>query len=208
MAQTSSPYGFQPISSQSGIVRPLRMPNGSIANGFASSMFKFQPVKLVAGLLQPLTAVTDPIFGIFAGIEYTPLGGRPAVSPFWPAGTAYDNTGTYDFNVYLWPAWLPDLRLAVQANGSVNQVAMGGQFAVSTATIGAGSTSTGLSAASVNATVVPAGTQGQFALVEFAPFVSDPASAPGTTAGGDPFTDLIVSIAYPQTVSGFQTSIG
>jgi hypothetical protein len=42
--------------------------------------------------------------------------------------------------------------------------------------------------------------QAQMALFEFAPLSNN--------AIGDAFTDLIVGIAYPQVVSGFQTSIG
>jgi hypothetical protein len=208
MASVASAYGFQPISSQGGTVRTLRMPLG-IANSYAANIFKFQPVKIVGGVLQAVTATTDEIFGIFAGCEFTPSGGRPAVSPFWPTGTTYD-TG-FDMNAYVWPAWLPDLRFAVQANGAVAQAAMGQQFNIVAGSgafgIAAGSTSTGLSAAGVNATPPGTGQQGQFALLEFAPFVNDPASGPGSAAGGDAFTDLIVGVAHPQVVSGFQTSI-
>ena len=54
-----------------------------------SNIFKFQPIKLVAatGTLQAVTnpgGTPDQIYGIFAGVEFTPLGGRPTVSPFWP----------------------------------------------------------------------------------------------------------------------------
>lgn len=208
MSATATPYGFQIASSQVGIVRTLRMPLG-IANTFGSSIFKYQPVKIVAGVLQPITATTDPIFGFMAGVEYTPVGGRPAVSPFWAASTNYD-TG-YDMNVYVWPAWLPDLRIRVQANGSVGQSAMGQQFNIVTGSgsygIAAGSTQTGLSAAGVNATPPGTGQQGQFAFIEFDPEVGDPASGPGTSAGGDAFTDLIVTVARQQVVGGIQTSI-
>lgn len=208
MSAVQAPYGFQPISSQSGFIRPLRMPLG-IANTLSSNIFKWQPVKLASGVITPVTATTDQIFGIFAGCEYTPVGGRPAVSPLWPASTTYD-TG-YDMFAYVWPAWLPDLRLLVQADGSVSQASFGGQFNIlagsGTDGIASGNTTTGLSLAGVNHTVVAGSSQGQFALVEFAPLVNDPASAPGAS-GGDAFTDLIVTIAYPQIVGGFQTSIG
>src|SRR5271155_2964910 len=94
MAATSTPYGAQIVSDQSGTVRPERMPFG-IASGYATNIFKFQPVKLVLGLIQACTnpaGVPDQIFGFFDGVEYTPLGGRPVVSPFWPGGTVYDAT--------------------------------------------------------------------------------------------------------------------
>lgn len=208
MSATQGAYGFQPISSQSGIVRPLRLPLG-IANSLASNIFKYQPVKLASGVITPVTGTTDAIFGIFAGCEFTPSGGRPTESPFWPSGTTYDTT--FDMFAYVWPAWLPDLRLLVQANGSVAITAFGQQFNIvagaGTGGIAAGSTSTGLSAAAVNATPPGTGQQGQFALVEFAPLVNDPASAPGSTPAGDAFTDLIVTVARQQIVGGIQTSI-
>lgn len=208
MASTQTPYGFQPISSQSGIDRTLRIPLG-IANSYGSNIFQYQPVKLVAGVLQPITATTDAIFGIFMGCEFTPSGGRPAESNYWPASTTYDTT--YDMFAYVYPAWLPDMRILVQANGSVSQSAFGQQFNIVTGAgtggIAAGSTSTGLSTSSVNATAPGTGQQGQFVLVEFAPLVGDPASASGSAAGGDAFTDLIVTVARQQIVGGIQTSI-
>lgn len=203
MAATSSPYGFQPISSQGGFVRPLRMPLG-IANTYGSNIFKYQPVTLVSGVLQPVTLSTQQIFGVFAGCEFTPLGGRPAESPFWPASTNYDTT--YDMFAYIWPSSDPSIRYAVQADGTVAQALMGSQFNISN--FGAGSTSTGLGQATVAHAGVAASSQGQFALVEFSPFINDPASSPGTAAGGDAFTDLTVIIAYPQVGGGYQTSIG
>jgi hypothetical protein len=203
MASTSTPYGFQPVSHNSGTPRTVRM-SGGIASGYGSNIFKFQPIKLVAGLIQPVTATTDQILGVFAGVEFTPSGGRPAVSPYWPSGSTYQSTGGYplfDMNVYFWPAWDPVLRFQVQADGSVAQALMGSQFNVSN--VGNGSTTTGLSAATVANAGVVASSQGQFFLEEFAGNVGDPFSY-----GGDAFTDLIVGIAYQQIGAGYQTSIG
>ncbi len=195
MATISAPYGFQPISHQSGTPRETRMPFG-IASGTSGNIFKYQPIKLTAGLIVPVTATTDKIFGIFAGVEFTPSGGRPAVSPYWPSGQTY-NAGE-DMNVYFWPAWDPSLRFAVQADGVVAQAAMGAQFNIANPT--SGSTTTGLSAAGVLHTVIATSSQGQFFLEEFGLGVSD------AYGGGDTYTNLIVGIAYPQE-SGFQTSI-
>ena len=195
MAISSSPYGVQPISSGSGTVRAERMPNG-IASAYGTNIFKWDPITLTAGLITKVASGTVPIFGFFAGVEYTPLGGRPAVSPFWPAGTVVDPT--YDFLVYYWPAWLPDLRVKVQADGSVAQALMGSGFALNNLT--AGSTSTGLSACTVAHAGVASGTQAQLAFVEFATDVGD--------APGDAYTDLICTVAYPQVGFAGQTSIG
>lgn len=197
MASTAAPYGLQPISDQAGTVRPLRMPLG-ILNQYNSNIFKYQAVKLdpSTGTLQAVTAGTDQIFGVFAGVEFTPLGGRPAESPFWAAGTNYD-TG-YDMFVYVWPAWIPGTRWRVQADGAVAQAKMGSQFIISN--FAAGNTSTGLGACTVAAAGVASASQGQFALEEFYTGIDD--------AVGDAFTDLIVTTAFPQIGLGSQHSIG
>lgn len=195
MASTASPYGFVPISHQSGTPRAVRMPLG-IASGLASNIFKYQPIKLTAGLIQPVSATTDKIFGIFAGVEYTPTGGRPAESPFWASGTVYDST--YDMFAYFWPAWDPSLRLQVQSTGSVAQALMGAEFNIAAAS--SGNTTTGLSACGVGSSVGN-GVQGQFFFTEYFTAVND-------TSPTDAFADLIVGVAYPQVGAGAQTSIG
>lgn len=190
MASTSTPQGAQIISSQSGTPRPLRIPNG-ITSGLASNIFKYQPVKVnpVTGTIVPITnpgGTPDAIFGIFAGVEYTPTGGRPAVSPFWASGTVYDPT--LDMFAYVWPMWTPDTRILVQADGSVPQTSLGSSFNFTN--LAAGSTQVGLSQCTVGAGGVAQGSQGQLTLVEFMEGVND--------AIGDAFTNLICTIALPQ----------
>lgn len=206
MAGTSSPYGIIPISDQNGLLRPTRIPLG-IANQYNSNIFKYQAVTM-ATATGTLQAITNPggtpqqIWGIFAGVEFTPLGGRPTESPFWPAGTNYDTS--YQMFVYVWPAWIPGIRYQVQADGSVAQALLGSQFNITN--LAAGSTSIGLGTCTVGAAGIAAGSQGQFALVEFATSVEIGGS--GQSAVGDAFTDLICTMAYPQVGFGPQKSIG
>lgn len=197
MSNIAGPYGLVPVADQIGIPRPVRMPGG-IVSGYATNIFKYAPVVLepVTGTLQALTTTAQKPFGVFSGVEYTPLGGRPAVSPFWPGGTTVDTN--FDFFVYFWPAWTGTVRFAIQADGSVPQGGMGSQYNFTN--IGAGSTITGLSAMTVGAAGVAAGVQGQVAMYEFNTTIN--------SAIGDAFTDLIVGVAYPQIIGGFQTSIG
>ena len=192
MALLSSPYGFQPIGDMTGPVRTARMPLG-ISSGYASNIFKWQPFKMnpATGTINAITnpgGTPDPIYGIFAGVEYTPLGGQPTASPFWPGGTVFDPN--YQMFVYYWPAWLPSTRFLVQADGSVPATLLGSGFNVTN--IAAGSTTIGLSQSTVGAAGVPNGSTAQWTAVEFAPLNGDPDN------GGDPYTDLIVTIAYPQ----------
>ena len=191
MASTSSPYGFVPISHQSGTPRPVRIPFG-IASGLASNIFKYQPVTMIkptatsnAGTITPVTATTDLIFGIFAGVEFTPVGGRPTESPLWASGQTYD-TG-YDMFAYIWPCWDTSLRFQVQSTGSIPQTNLGGEF--NTANFSNGNTTTGLSACGVGA-VVAAASQGQWFFTEFATNIN--------SAIGDAYTDMIVGCALPQ----------
>ncbi len=189
---------MQAVSDQGGpSPRSLRIPNG-IASGQALNIFFGQPVKInpITGTLVPVTLTTDPVMGVFLGCLFTPIGGRPSESPFWPAGATYDNTN--DMFAYVLPAWQDSFRWYVQADGPVTQVQLGQSFNFSNIT--AGNTLTGISGLTVAAAGLPAGTQGQVTLVEFFPGVN--------STIGDAFTDLIVSVSLPQIVSGAGPSIG
>lgn len=196
MAIVAAPYGFQPINHLSGTPRAIRMPFG-IASGQAGNIFKWQPITLTAGLITPVTTTSAPIWGIFAGVEFTPTGGRPQVSPFWPDSQTYDST--FNMFVYFWPGWDPALRLKVQSTGSIAQALMGAQFDIANAA--GGNTATGLSASGIASASVGNGTQGQFFLQEFGVDVDD------QLGGGDAFTDCIVGISRPQVGGAPQTSI-
>ncbi len=193
MAITAAPYGFMPISHSAGTPRSICM-TGGIASGQSGNIFKFQPIKLVAGFISPVTAITDPIFGIFAGVSYTPVGAQPTDSPMWPSTQTY--VSNMDMLVYYWPAWDPALRLQVQADGAVAQALMGSQFNIASVS---GSSISGLSAASVLSGGVTTTYQGQFFFHEY---VQSPTSTPG-----DAFTDMIVGVAYPQVGPAGQNSI-
>lgn len=201
MPSTASPYGVRVISDQTGVApRPWRIPNG-ITSGLASNIFKGQPVKMdpVTGTITPCTnpgGTPDQLLAIFDGVDYTPLGGRPAVSPFWASGTVV-NTGE-DFLVYLFPLWIPGYRLQVQADGSVAQTALGQGFNFSN--LSAGNTTTGQSACTVASAGVAAGSQAQLAFTEFATGIDNTI--------GDAYTDMIFTVAYPQLGFRGQNSIG
>lgn len=196
MASTSAPYGFQPINSLSGTPRAIRMPFG-IASGQSGNIFKYQPVKLTAGLIAPVTGVTDPIWGIFAGVEFCPVGGRPTESPFWPDGQTYDST--FNMFVYFWAARDPTLRYLVQADGAIAQALMGAEFNIANPT--AGSTVTGESASGLLHAGAGSGQQGQFFLEEFGVGVND------QLGGNDAYTTCIVGIARATVGGAPQVSI-
>lgn len=200
MASSSTPYGVQVISDQGGPDPRTQRITLGIANQFGSNIFKGQPVKAnpATGTIVPVTAVTDKIIGIFEGCEYTPLGGAPTGSPFWPGGTVFDPN--YDMFAYIYPAWLTGVRWLIQADGSITYPGLFGQFNFTLANLGNGNTITGLSSCTLSATPVSAGSQGQVAMVEFG---EDLGSQPG-----DAFTDVICIIANGQIGPAPQTSIG
>ena len=204
MASTSSPIGFQAISDGVGTVRPLYIPNG-ILSSYAANIFYGAPVTMAVatGTLNAVTASTDKIFGIFQGCYFTPTGGSPTFSPFWPTGSTFacaagTNNALEQMYAVIIPAWIPGIRFRCQADGAVAQALLGSQFIVSNFVVG--STVTGMSQATVAAAGVNAASQGQFFLEEFYPGIN--------SAVGDAYTDLIVGVAYPQVGHGFQASIG
>jgi len=191
MAAIAAPYGIRVISDSVGATPRLhRIPNG-IQQGLLANIFKGQAIKLdpVQGTITTVTnvgGVPDGLWGVFDGVDYTPVGGRPVVSPFWPAGAQYSTTE--NMFVYFYPLWLPSTRLMIQADGAVPQTAFGMSFNLTN--MAAGSTVTGRSAATVGFAGIAAGSQGQLTLVEFAPEMNDTV--------GDAFTDLICTVANPQ----------
>lgn len=190
MSLTSAPYGLQPVSNLVGNADPITIKNG-IASGLSSNIFRGQAVMLdtTNGTITPVTATTDKIYGVFAGVQYTPTGQRPTYSPFWPASSTYV-AGYEDMNVMIWPAWIPGTKWRIQADGTVPQTDYGAGFNL--VNFGNGSTVTGLSACQANHTSIAGGSQGQLQLIEFGENINN--------AVGDTYTDLIVAIAYPQAV--------
>jgi hypothetical protein len=190
MSLVSSPYGLDPISSQEGFAtRTLRIQKG-IASGYATSIFKNGPVVILpaTGTIAAVTNSTQAVFAVLDGVEYTPLGGRPTESPFWPAGMVVDPN--YDFMVYVHPVQASTMRFRVQATGPIPQSGLGKEYNFSN--FNAGNTVTGLSQLTLNPTPVGAGNNGQCTVVEF----FDNTGIYGTI--GDAFTDVIVTIDSTQ----------
>jgi hypothetical protein len=160
---------------------------GGIASGYASDILKGQPITYSAGTgtIVPVTS-TEAFSGAFDGVEWTDVTGRRRVSNYWPANTAYqtDSCIAYFYN---------DEKIVyeVQADGNVSQTALGNQ--VNFSNLSAGSTFTGLSAATVSASLVGAGVQGQVRIVDIAPYPDN--------AWGDGFPILRVTVAESQFVA-------
>jgi len=184
MSATSAPFGLRPAFHPSGLDRAQALANG-IASGFASDILKGQPVRYIAasGVIEPVTATGQAFSGAFAGVEFTDTTGRRRVSNFFPANTAYQ-TGScvaYFYND-------PNIIYEIQSTGSIAQTSVG--LDMNFSNFAAGSTTTGLSQATLTATVLGTGVQGQVQVLDIAPYPDND--------WGDAFTIVRVQVARRQ----------
>lgn len=184
MSATSAPFGLRPAFHPSGLDRAQALAGG-IPSAYASDILKGQAVLYVAGsgVIEPVNATGDAVSGAFAGVEWTDTTGRRRVSNYWPANTAYQ-TGScvaYFYND-------PNIVYEIQADGSVAQTAIG--LDANLSNFAAGSTTTGLSQATLNATVLSTGVQGQVQVLDLAPYPDN--------AWGDAYTIVRVQVARRQ----------
>jgi hypothetical protein len=184
MSATNAPFGLRPAFHPSGLDRAQALAGG-IPSAYSSDILKGQAVLYVAGsgVIEPVNATGDALSGAFAGVEWTDTTGRRRVSNYWPANTAYQ-TGScvaYFYND-------PNIVYEIQADGSVAQTAIG--LDANLSNFAAGSNVTGLSQATMAATPLSTGAQGQLQILDLAPYVDN--------AWGDNFTIVRVQVARRQ----------
>jgi hypothetical protein len=191
MSATNAPFGLRPAYFPTGLERAQALANG-IASGYSSNILKGQPViyNASAGTIVVATApaagasaASYPVTGSFQGVEWTDTTGRRRVSNYWPANTSVV-TGSviaYFYN---------DLNIVyeIQADGPMAQTTIGNEYNFSNIT--AGSTTTGLSQATLSATGVGNGVQGQMRVVDIAQYPDN--------AWGDAYTIVRVQLAITQ----------
>lgn len=169
MSATSAPFGLRPAFHPSGLDRAQALAGG-IVSGYTSNIFKGQPVQYgttanggTLGTILP-AGTSGAWSGAFAGVQWTDTTGRARVSNYWPANTAY-TAGTcvaYFYND-------ANIVYEIQADGSMAQTSIGNEFVFSNVT--SGSTTTGLSACTLNAgSAVGNGNPGQMRVVDIAPY--------------------------------------
>ena len=140
MSATSAPFGLRPAFHPSGIIRPTAM---SIESGYNANILQFQPVKIGAsGTIEAAAATEAAIVGTFMGVEFTDSDGRRRVSNKWTASTAATDIVAYVTTD-------PAIVYEIQANSSLVITDIGSQ--ADFASVTAGSTTTGLSAAMLDA---------------------------------------------------------
>ena len=184
MSATNAPFGLRPAFHPSGLDRAQALAGG-IPSAYNTDILKGQAVLYVAGsgVIEPVNATGDSLSGAFAGVEWTDTTGRRRVSNYWPANTAYQ-TGScvaYFYND-------PNIVYEIQADGSVAQTSIG--LDANPSNFAAGSNVTGLSQATLSASILSTGVQGQVQVLDLAPYVDN--------AWGDNFTIVRVQVAKRQ----------
>ena len=186
MTAISAPFGMRPVFHPSGLTRPRALYNG-IPSGYNTNLFQGTPVAIDGTTGQVIIAASNGDYmGPFAGVEYTPSGGRPTWSNWWPANTVLQaNTQAV---VYYYED--VDIFYEMQAVGPVLQLAIGDGAAF--VNVGAGDVGSGLSLAQLGGTLLGA-----------APLpvqIVDLAGASGNlgNAWGDAFTIVRVRVGRHQ----------
>jgi len=143
VANTQATFGFRHIGYLGGGSPDFQLSTGVIASGNTTKIFRGDPVVRTpaTGKIAQGSNNTETLAGIFDGCLYTPVGGTPVWSPFWPgAGASVDATA------YIIDA--PNaVFLAAALNTSLVLANVGENVGY---TIGTGNTTTGFSAATVD----------------------------------------------------------
>jgi len=209
MSTTFKPFGLKPVYHPSGLDRAVPfVGTNTFTDGTAysapysltagQSFFQYQPVGLTTTgqlTIAATAAATNPVYGVFDGVEYTTAEGRRTLGK--NASKATLDAAT---SIVFWIFQDPSLVYEAQANGSVTTAAIGSQYNFSAAAgfttadgyvIGVGGA--GFSTTALAAAAVASGAQGQVRVVGLGREVAYPTGE--LNAWGDSFTIVQVQIA-------------
>ena len=200
MSATSAPFGLRPAFHPSGLDRAQALANGiqavstsgNVSAGYASNILKGQPVKMNTNGYIEVAGVSDPILGAFAGVEWTDATGRRRVSNYWPANESFQVGSVV---AYFYSD--PNIVYEIQTDGTLSQAAVGDEFDFTNVT--AGSTTTGLSQATLSITPAGSGNLGVMRIIDIAPYPDN--------AWGDPFVIVRAQIAEYQFAGAAGTAV-
>jgi len=171
MSSTNAPFGLRPAFHPSGLDRAQALANGiqavstsgNVSLGYATTILKGQPVKMDTGGYIVVAAAGDAFLGAFAGVEWTDSTGRRRVSNFWPANESFQVGSVV---AYFYSD--PNIVYEIQTDGTLTQAALGAEADLSNTTNG--STTTGLSQATLSISVVASPNTAQMRIVDIAPY--------------------------------------
>tara|TARA_Y100000004_G_C8800964_1_gene363397 strand:+ start:19 stop:594 length:576 start_codon:yes stop_codon:yes gene_type:complete len=177
MASTAAAFGLKPVNLIGGQPFAGSTRQIKIASGYGTNIFNGDVVKLVAaGTVEKDTGTTTatPV-GVFVGCTFTdPNSEQLTFKNYWPASTVASDAFAYVVDD-------PDCLFHIQADGAVAQTALGANFAI---VQGSGSTSTGVSGVSLDASTVATTNTLPLRLIDFW-------NGPESSIG-DAYTDCIV----------------
>ena len=187
MASSAAPYGFKPVNLIGGQPYAGSTRQIKIASGYGTNLFNGHIVSIVAaGTIELVTTNGDNstgfpagTIGVFVGCSYTdPNTSQKVFAQYWPASTVASDAVAYVVDD-------PDVLLQVQADGSLDQTALGANAYLAEVQSGTtGSTTTGNSDIAIDASTVATTSGFAFRIVDF---VDSPSSSVG-----DAFTDVLV----------------
>jgi hypothetical protein len=157
--------------------------SGNVSAGYATTILKGQPVKMDTAGYIVVAGTGDAFLGAFAGVEWTDATGRRRVSNYWPANESF-LVGSVIAYFYQDPI----IVYEIQVDGSLTQAAVGDEFDITNST--AGSTTTGLSQATLGTTAAGSGAAKQCRVIDLAPYPDN--------AWGDAYTIVRVQISEHQ----------
>ena len=194
MSSTNAPFGMRPAFHPSGLDRAQALANGiqsvstsgNVSSGYATTILKGQPVKYNAGGSLNVAAAGDAFVGCFAGVEWTDSTGRRRISNYWPASESFitGSTVAYFYND-------PNIVYEIQTDATMAQTDLNAQFDFSNAT--AGSTTTGLSQATLGVSTRTTSSVAQMRVVDIAPYPDN--------AWGDSYVIVRVTVSNHQNVA-------
>jgi len=200
MSSTNAPFGLRPAFHPSGLDRAQALANGiqavstsgNVSAGYATTILKGQPVKMNTGGYIVVAAAGDAFLGAFAGVEWTDSTGRRRVSNYWPANESFivGSVVAYFYSD-------ANIVYEIQTDGTMAQTAIGDEADLSNTT--AGSTTTGLSQATLSTTLVGSGNSAQMRIIDIAPYADN--------AWGDDYVIVRATIAEYQFAGVAGTAI-
>lgn len=200
MSSTNAPFGLRPAFHPSGLDRATVLANGiqavstsgNVSAGYATTILKGQPVKQNTGGYIVVAAAGDAFLGAFSGVEWTDATGRRRVSNYWPANESF-LVGSVEAYFYS----DPNIVYEIQTDGTLAQTSVGDEADLSNTT--AGSTTTGLSQATLSTTLAGSGNSAQMRIVNIAPYADN--------AWGDDYVIVRATIAEFQFAGAAGTAI-
>ena len=200
MSSTNAPFGLRPAFHPSGLDRASALANGiqavstsgNVSAGYATTILKGQPVKMNTGGYIVVAAAGDAFLGAFAGVEWTDSTGRRRVSNYWPANESF-TVGSVVAYFYQ----DQNIVYEIQTDGTLAQTSIGDEADLSNTT--AGSTTTGLSQATLSTTLAGSGNTAQMRIIDIGPYADN--------AWGDNYVIVRTTIAKYQFAGVAGTAI-